>query len=55
MTTAAQDMREPDLRCITASCPQWSTDLTDTCGCPDPEVCTGNEEKGLDPCPDRKV
>ena len=53
MTNAADDMREPDLRCMTASCPQW--DIDDTCGCPDPEVCAGNDEKGLMPCPDRKV
>ncbi len=46
------DMKPPpDLTCLTGSCPQCINLL---CDCPDPEVCTGNEDKGLTPCPDRR-
>ena len=50
------DMRpDPDLTCKTTSCPQC---INNQCTAPDPEVCTGNPNKGscgLDPCPDRSV
>ena len=50
MTT---DMKpEPDLTCTNDKCPQC---INDKCTSPDPEVATGNEEKGLEPCPDRSV
>ena len=55
MTTVADDFREPDLTCINVTCPQCKEGK---CTSPDPEVCTGNPNKGkcgLDPCPDRKV
>ncbi len=50
MTT---DMREPpDLTCLTGSCPQC---INLQCSAPDPEVATGNEDKGLEPCEKRSV
>jgi len=50
MSQVADDMRKSDLRCFNFKCPQW---IQGECGAPDPEVCAGNDEKGLMPCPDR--
>lgn len=52
-TNMTDDMKPPpDLTCLTGSCKQC-IDLK--CSAPDPEVATGNEDKGLEPCPDRSV